>query len=176
MYKASFYTFYLPYAAALYLTGYDDKAEGKRINEQLGTDDEVIDDGFLFHVCRQLSIDIGIKFQIDDDYLDCFGDPAITGKEGTDIQDFKCSWIAAKALELMNDKQYEIMKKHYGKKGEEDVKVIKDLYAEINVEGVYKEWEQCEHDRLMNMVDQCEGILPRDMFTLMLDKLHKRKK
>merc|ERR1712194_744175 len=119
MYKTSFYTFYLPYAAALYLAGYDDQTEDGRLRQDLGIDtdstedDHVIDDGFLFHVCRQLSIDIGIKFQVDDDYLDCYGDPAVTGKVGTDIEDFKCSWIVAKALELANDDQYEVLKLHY---------------------------------------------------------------
>jgi len=179
MYKTSFYTFYLPYAAALYLAGYDDKKEGGgRLRKEMGigAEDDVIDDGFLFHICRQLSIDIGIKFQVDDDYLDCYGDPEVTGKVGTDIEDFKCSWIVAKALELMDDAQYEVLKRHYGKSGKEDVKAVKELFGELGMEQVYQQWEAAEHDRLITLVDQCEGILPREMFTLMLDRLHKRQK
>ncbi|XP_052731208.1 farnesyl pyrophosphate synthase 2-like isoform X1 [Vigna angularis] len=38
----------------------------------------------------------------EDDYLDCFGDPDTIGKIGTDIEDFKCSWLVAKALKLSN--------------------------------------------------------------------------
>merc|ERR1712130_1015217 len=100
----------------------------------------------------------------------------VTGKVGTDIEDFKCSWIVAKALELMDGGQYEVLKRHYGKSSPEDVNAVKELFGELGMERVYQQWEVSEHDRLMAMVDQCEGILPKEMFTLMLDKLHGRKK
>lgn len=35
--------------------------------------------------------------------MDCFGDPSITGKIGTDIQDFKCSWCVLTALSIDGD-------------------------------------------------------------------------
>lgn len=44
-----------------------------------------------------------------DDYLDLFGDPKITGKIGTDIQDNKCSWLVVQCLQRASPEQRQIL-------------------------------------------------------------------
>uniref|UniRef100_A0A1B0G6N1 Uncharacterized protein n=1 Tax=Glossina morsitans morsitans TaxID=37546 RepID=A0A1B0G6N1_GLOMM len=42
-------------------------------------------------------------YQVQDDFLDCFGKPEVTGKLRTDIQDNKCSWLAVVCMQRAND-------------------------------------------------------------------------
>lgn len=45
-----------------------------------------------------------------DDYLDLFGDPSVTGKIGTDIQDNKCSWLVVQCLLRASPAQQQILR------------------------------------------------------------------
>lgn len=63
---------------------------------------------------------MGHFFQIQDDFLDCFGNPDITGKIGTDIQDNKCSWLAVVCMQFANDEQKQIMVECYGRNGKKN--------------------------------------------------------
>jgi farnesyl diphosphate synthase len=42
----------------------------------------------------QLLLDMGHYFQVEDDWLDVYGDPAVTGKIGTDLKSVKVTWIS----------------------------------------------------------------------------------
>jgi len=86
-------------------------------------------------------IPLGEYFQIQDDYLDCYGDPEHIGKIGTDIKDNKCSWLVNKALQLVTPEQRQTLEQNYGRKDDECEKVIKQLYRDLNLEQLYKEYE-----------------------------------
>eukprot|EP00076_Gallus_gallus_P029852 XP_015154135.1 farnesyl pyrophosphate synthase isoform X2 [Gallus gallus] len=88
-YKTAFYSFYLPVAAAMYMVGIDSKEEHEN--------------------AKAILLEMGEYFQIQDDYLDCFGDPALTGKVGTDIQDNKCSWLVVQCLQRVTPEQRQLL-------------------------------------------------------------------
>ncbi|ROT63119.1 farnesyl diphosphate synthase [Penaeus vannamei] len=67
-------------------------------------------------------------FQVQDDYLDCFGDPSVTGKVGTDIAEGKCTWLSVVALQRATPAQRALMEQHYGNPEEESVNKVRALY------------------------------------------------
>jgi farnesyl diphosphate synthase len=155
-YKTAFYTIYMPVAAGMLLAG-------------------VPKSGGAYALARRLCVEMGRYFQAQDDYLDLYGDPAVIGKVGTDIEDGKCCWLVCKALELASAEQRETIARHYGRKGEEHTSAIKAVYQELGMEARFREYEQQSHEKLVAEVDGQE-LLPKEVFHALLRKIYKRNK
>ena len=84
---------------------------------------------------------IGQLFQEQDDYLDVFGDPTVTGKVGTDVVDGKTTWIFAYALARADDVQRTELLQHYGSK-EADVPRVRTLFGDLGVHEEYAKRQQ----------------------------------
>jgi hypothetical protein len=76
--------------------------------------------------------------QIQDDFLDCFGDPEVIGKIGTDIQDNKCSWLVVQALGRASAEQRAAIEQNYGKDDEAAVAAVKEVYRQLDLEGLFR--------------------------------------
>jgi len=151
-YKTSVYSFYLPIASGLVAAGQDSNCS------QL----------------KEITLQMGHYFQAQDDFIDCFGNPEVTGKIGTDIQDNKCSWLVVEALKYASQKQRQLIKDNYGKKNEICVERIKELYSELNLETCFKNYEQESLDQINDSITKYSGPLDTVVFKTILKKLYKR--
>ncbi|CAI7732421.1 unnamed protein product [Closterium sp. NIES-54] len=155
-YKTAYYSFYLPVATALILAGVEDAA--------------------LAAQAREILVVMGTYFQVQDDVLDCYGDPAVIGKVGTDIEDTKCSWLVVQALQRATQEQRQIIESNYGKKDEKCVAVIKQLYTEMKLQDAFAEYEKESHASITAAIAQVESAPLREALTSFLKKIYKRQK
>ncbi|XP_073408446.1 farnesyl pyrophosphate synthase-like isoform X2 [Dendrobates tinctorius] len=153
-YKTAFYTFYLPVAAAMYMAGID------------GEDDH--------QNAKTILLEMGEFFQIQNDYLDCYGDPNITGKIGTDIQDNKCCWLVVEALKRVTPEQRDVLQENYGQDDTEKVQRVKQLYEELDLSGVYTQYKEDSYHRLQTLISQHANSLSKEIFLGLARKIYKR--
>jgi len=82
-------------------------------------------------------INMGMAFQLTDDYLDVFGDAEKTGKQtGGDIISNKKTWLLLKALELANETQKNELNTWLSKEifdAKEKVNAIKNIFIELSL-------------------------------------------
>ena len=69
-----------------------------------------IKDPEKFKQAETILLEMGYLFQVQDDFLDFFGDSEASGKDSTDIQEGKCTWFVVMALQRANTEQREILK------------------------------------------------------------------
>ncbi|XP_007457999.1 PREDICTED: farnesyl pyrophosphate synthase isoform X1 [Lipotes vexillifer] len=155
-YKTAFYSFYLPVAAAMYMAGIDGEKEHAN--------------------AKKILLEMGEFFQIQDDYLDLFGDPSVTGKIGTDIQDNKCSWLVIQCLQRASPEQRQVLQENYGQKEAEKVARVKALYEEMNLRAVFTQYEEHSYSHIMGLIEQYAAPLPTAIFLGLANKIYKRKK
>ncbi|KAI8851786.1 geranyltranstransferase [Chytridium lagenaria] len=155
-YKTAYYSFYLPVALAMRLAGVSSEAAYKQALEIL--------------------IPLGEYFQIQDDYLDCYGKPEQIGKIGTDIEDNKCSWLINQALSKASAEQRVLLDSNYGQKDAAKVEIVKNVFRELQLEALYKTYEEESYNRLHGLISKLDNSLPQEMFVTFLKRIYKRSK
>ncbi|KAL9111508.1 MAG: hypothetical protein Q9227_003995 [Pyrenula ochraceoflavens] len=158
IYKTAYYSFYLPVALALHYLKLATPSNLKQAHDIL--------------------IPMGEYFQIQDDYLDAYGDPAVIGKIGTDIQDNKCSWLINQALQRCSPDQRKTLESTYGQKDKEKEAQVREIYYQLGLDKLYMEYEEKrvgEIKKMIAAVDESQG-LKKEVFQCYLDKIFKRNK
>jgi geranylgeranyl diphosphate synthase, type II len=81
----------------------------------------------------EFGLNLGIAFQIQDDYLDAFGDPETFGKQvGGDIIENKKTFLYLKALEFATTQQKEELLQLFSKslvENEEKIRLVKEIFT-----------------------------------------------
>ncbi|KAL0476471.1 farnesyl pyrophosphate synthase [Acrasis kona] len=154
-YKTAFYSFYLPIALGLLVSGITNES--------------------TYRTAEEICVKMGVFFQVQDDYLDCYGDEAIIGKVGRDIEEAKCSWLVVQALHLSTPAQRRMLQENYGKSDPSNVAKVKNLYKELGVQQVYKNYEKDVEAELRALIGNVTGI-NSNIFTKLLDKIVNRQK
>lgn len=94
--------------------------------------------------CKTNSYDfgryLGVAFQLQDDYLDCFGNPETFGKQiGGDIIANKKTFLYIKAIENSSEEDKELLAKLFSEKPEDPTSKIKTVLEIYNKSGATKE-------------------------------------
>ncbi|OQR77812.1 farnesyl pyrophosphate synthase-like [Tropilaelaps mercedesae] len=163
LYKTAFYSFSLPIRLGMYLAGIADQSSHKK--------------------AEALALRIGHIFQVQDDFLDCYGVPEIIGKVGTDIVDAKCSWLIVKALQIATPDQKKILLENYGKgkPGGPEEAAVKKLYDDLDMAEVFREAEEQAFAGIRDEVTELQTtadstVLNTDIFKLLASKIYRRDK
>ena len=152
-YKTAFYSFYAPVALGMIAGGISNDA--------------------ALSTARSICMQLGEYFQVQDDYLDCYGDPEIIGKIGTDIQDSKCSWLVVQALKLSSPAQREVIEANYGKDDAACIQRVKDVYKELALSEAYAAYEARAYEDITRSIERVADV-PREIFSSLLAKIYKR--
>lgn len=127
-----------------------------------------------FQEAKDILVEIGYLFQVQNDFFDCYGDTLNAEKIGTDIEVGKCSWFIVKFMELADDEEErKIIMKNYGKEDKKAVQRVKDLYAAKNLYGCYLEWKENQIKRIRELISNAKSV-PQDVFEVALEKLNRR--
>ncbi|XP_078040915.1 farnesyl pyrophosphate synthase-like isoform X2 [Augochlora pura] len=155
-YKTAYYTCVLPVTAAMYLAG--------------------IKDPEMYRQAKTILLEMGHMFQVQDDYLDCYGDASITGKDGSDISQGKCSWLVVVALQRVTPKQRKILDECYGHADQEKVNRVVQLYNELGLPNTYAIYEEETYNLLNTHIQQISRGLPHKIFLKLLSMTYRRNK
>lgn len=137
-YKTAYYTYHLPLVMGIAVCSHLTNAVAN-ISEEL---------------TEEIAVVMGEYFQAQDDFMDCYTPPEILGKIGTDIEDMKCSWLAANFVATASEEQMAKFKVNYGKHDAESVAIVKQLYNENNMKDKFEAYEK-------NIAEQVEALLAK---------------
>ena len=124
----------------------------------------------------EYGVNLGIAFQLQDDYLDCFGDPKKFGKQvGGDILSNKKTFMMLKALEIdsTGELQRRVSQKVFN--SEEKVESVKALYKKLKVDALAFDLMNEYYTKAIDSLNQIKSLEdPKNKINRFAEDLMKR--
>ncbi|XP_034238712.1 farnesyl pyrophosphate synthase-like isoform X2 [Thrips palmi] len=149
--KSGGYTFFLPMSTALNVCGIFDEA--------------------AHDAARDISSDLGLLYQVQDDYLDTYGIIRKMGKGRTDIKNGKCTWIIVEAINRANDEQRQRLKENYGYDDPKKVDKVLEVFTELKMKEVFLQWEKSMMDKIEGKIRKYSDLVNPEVFTQSLESI-----
>ncbi|KAJ0174162.1 hypothetical protein K1T71_010308 [Dendrolimus kikuchii] len=153
-YKTAYYTYNLPVNLGLLLTSNMEREMLEPVND----------------IC----IKLGTLFQMQDDYIDCYGDETVTGKLGTDIQEGKCTWLAVQALQRCTNNQRKVFEVCYGSPEPAHIERVKRIYHELKIPKMYRAEEQTLYEEILQQTRSISRDAISSLLTALLEITYRR--
>ncbi|XP_025988675.2 farnesyl pyrophosphate synthase isoform X4 [Solenopsis invicta] len=133
-----------------------------------------IKDQKIFSEVNPILLEMGLFFQVQDDYLACFGNSEICGKDNTDIQEGKCSWLIVVALQRATPEQRRILEECYGVSDPEKIKRVMQVFIDLDLPNVYSMYEKETYNLISAKIRQISCNILQSILQNSLDKTYGR--
>ncbi|XP_052130001.1 uncharacterized protein LOC113214595 isoform X2 [Frankliniella occidentalis] len=150
-FKTGQYTYYTPTATAMLACGVSDPA--------------------AYEAALDLGFDLGYVYQIQDDYLDVYGVIEDMGKQRTDIQNGKCTWLIVEAKKRATKAQLKVLKNNYGYSDSAKVQNVVQVFNELNMRQVCLDYEQKMFNDITVKINKYAKVLPPALYTYVLESI-----
>ena len=114
------------------------------------------------HHLYEFGKNLGIAFQVQDDYLDAFGDPEIFGKKpGGDIIANKKTFLLIQAMKVASEAQQKELSRLLSLDDESKIQSVTDMYRLCNVDEWAKELKQNYFSKAMEHLEEVAVVSTR---------------
>ena len=127
----------------------------------------------------QMGVDLGLAFQLQDDWLDVWGDPKTFGKEiGGDIANNKKTFLLINALNRAEGENANELKRWFAtgdERRDDKVKAVTAIYERLGLKEQAREEIERYSDRALQALARVQiGVEAREAFTTLINRLTRR--
>ncbi|GAB0089220.1 hypothetical protein DMENIID0001_037300 [Sergentomyia squamirostris] len=116
--------------------------------------------------------DLGYFYIVQDDYMDYFSPIDKDAVIGTDIQEGKCRWLAAKCLERATPAQKDYLKAHFAKEDRASVEKVIQLFVDMKLPEYFHNYTNKLHDGLMKTMEEEKDPKMKLLYRKLLEPIH----